>query len=355
MAQDWFEKLRKMMEYVESQERSAQRYLDAGDIDHYQEYSRSASQYREMAEGLMAKYRIDQADLMARDQFTDTPLSKAFVLLGDDRNTSFDSWNYSLFLRIVEHCDCRGYGEYKWDAESRRTRLQATMVGFSGDVGYAELLWSSAHLAFITHVDPKPDPSLSEAENIYRLRKSGMPRKDVAALLWGAWTHSNSAKVGRIFKEEARRRGEDPEVMGKGFDNDMYREAYAREFVWTVTDRLRIARDAAEAQAGALVISGRKERVDEAFYELFPSLRPVEVVVVETEEDNKKRKRVAKRKGPSAAEMKRYHRRYESPSAQAGSDAGARAGRTVNINRVTTGDQVVRVETGSPEVKEIDA
>lgn len=354
MAQDWFDKLRSIMEYVESQERSAARYLAEGDLEHHKEYLQSAQNYREMAEKLMAKFRIDQADLLARDELTETPFNKAFVLLGDDRNTTFDGWCYTLFQQIAEHCECKTYGLYKWDPESRRTRLQVTIVGYANDVQYAELLWTSAYLAFTAHVDPRPNPELSERENIYRMRKSGMPRKDVAALLWGQWTHSNSAKVGRIFKEEAARRGEDASAMTRGFDHEVYREAYAREFVWTVTDRLREARDAALSSGGAVSLHGRAEKVLEAFYTVFPELRPKppSEVVVEDEETNNGKKRVAKRKGPTAAQMKREHRRYYSPSARAGAGAGVEAGRKVDINRVTTGEQSGRLGEFK-EVKEI--
>lgn len=352
MAIDYLDKVRKMIDKAEGEERVAKKYLADGDKEHYEEFMKASQAYRERAESMMLKFRIDQEQLIATDRTAALPLNKKIVIINGDRNSEFDNWLHTLFLRIAEHCGCRAICEYHYDFEQQDRVVRATIVGYEMDVAYAELLWMSARLTFGAHVDPRPDDSLSERENIYVMRKSGMPRKEVAQLLWGQWTHSNSAKIGRIFKEECIKRGDNPDVMGRGFDNEVYRKAYAREFVWRVHDRLREARDAAGQKAGAIELSGRKDRVDEEFYKLFPEFRPQPTSAEpETPEAAGKLK---KPKGPTAAEMRRTNRLYHSPSAQAGAHAGYQAGSKVNIQRTTTGEDPNRLNDDTDK-KEIDA
>lgn len=357
MAIDILHTVRKLIELAESEEKIARSYLAKGDDDskeNYDGHMAAAATKREHAEKLMLKYRINQEHLLASDHVIEKPLSRKFVIISGDRNEEFDNWLYSMFIQIGEHCECMVYAEYHYDSELKQRVVRATIVGYEMDVAYAELLWSSARLTFGAHVDPRPDPNLSERENIYIMRRAGMPRKDVAQMLWGKWTHSNSAKVGKIFKEECDRRGEDSSHMGRGFDNEVYRKAYAREFVWRVSDRLREARDAAGQTGGAIELSGRKDKVQEAFYQIFPNLRPkpVDPNAQPAPQDDSK-KAVKKVKGPTAAEMRRAHRMYSSPSAMAGASAGHRAGSEVNIQRTTTGETSTGVNARNSNQKEI--
>lgn len=351
MAIDILHKVRKIIDLAESEEKIAKTYLAKGDkdsLENYEGHMASAAAKRQMAETLMQKYRIEQEDLLATDRTVAKPIDSRFVIVSGERNEEFDVWLYTMFLQIVEHCGCRGNAVYDWDTTpgAQNRRIKATVVGYEMDVAYAELLWSSARLTFGAHVDPRPSPDLSERENIYVMRRAGMPRKDVAQLLWGRWTHSNSAKVGKIFKEEALRRGENPDMMGRGFDNEVYRKAYAREFVWRVYDRLREARDAAGQAGGAIELSGRQERVDEAFYQIFPHLRPTPPEEQPTGEVKESDKKPAKVKGPTKAQMRREERLYYSPSARAGASAGRDAGSKVNIQRTTTGTSTTQFSNG---------
>lgn len=311
---------------------------------------------REKAEHLMRKYRIDEEDLIAQDPKSAEPIQKKMVLLGDSYRNPFTDWYFSMFAEVAEHTGCEYLARYERNANTGKVGLCGYLVGYEGDVMYAELLYTDAYMTFGSHVDPRYDPSKSERENIYVLRRSGMPRKDVAQAIWGNWTHANSAKVGRIFREECVARGENPDVMGRGFDNEVYREAYARNFVFRLGDRLRAARRAEDEHGGALVLHGRKERVQEAFWTAFPEQRPRPPAPVvdepPTEDATNARKRVSTRTGPTKAQQRRMRRMYSSPSAVAGYDAGSEAAQKVTITRGTTGKSHLRISE-TDDTKEI--
>ena len=287
--------------------------------------------YQAKAEELIDKYRIDQENMIAVDEKTITPILRSFPVSKWD--SDFCQWMWTMFLRVADHCGVRTH--YAWERdESDRLNLVAKAVGYEIDLRFMEILWSSIRLTFISKLEPEVDPDLSDEENIYRLRSSGIPRKDVAQKLWGKWTHSNSAKVGKVYKQECDRRGEKPALDGRGIGLKTFRDAYAREFTWRVDDRLRRARDAALAQGGALEFAGREDRIEEAYYKHFPDRRPKppsaqgEPV---SEPAQKARKRMAYHE--TKAYQKELDRKYYSKAAMAGSQRGKNAGDEVNISR----------------------
>lgn len=299
-------------------------------------FKEEAQLYRDKAEELIQKHRIEQEHLLAVDEKVISPVMKQFPI--SRWNSEFKDWMWTLFLRVAEHCEVRTKAD--WEREGEELYLVGKAVGYEIDLRFMELLWSSIRLTFIAKLEPEFDPGLTIEENIYRLRSSGIPRKDVAAKIWGKWTHSNSAKVARVYKEECERRGEKIILTGRGMDLKTFRETYAREFTWRVDDRLRRARDAALAQGGQMVFADRSKRVDEAFYKFFPNLRPkpepeqsnCETEISVSDEPPKKgRKRLAYHE--TKAYEREMDRKYNSSAARAGSAAGAHAGDQVDISR----------------------
>lgn len=323
------------------------------------EYPEEAKALRAKAKELIDQHRIDQENMIAVDQKTVMPILREFPVAR--WSSEFRDWFWTLFLHVAEHCEVEVTSDYG-KTDQGEIYLMGKAVGYDIDLRYMELLWSSIRLTFISKVEPEYDPNLSEAENIYRLRSSGIARKDVAQMIWGQWTHANSAKVGKVYKEECAKRGETPALSGKGIHLKDFRETYAKEFTWRVVDRLHDAANGALGQGGAMVFADRKERVKEAFYKHFPNLRPkpvepvVPVVLTDEEqakaqaEAEKARKRLEKRRGTKAYQ-KELHRKYWSPAAQAGSMAGKSAADQVNISR--TADRTDRL--GGQDATELGA
>ena len=70
-------------------------------------------------------------------------------------------------------------------------------------------------------------------------------------------------------------RGESPVLTGKGNSVKLYRESFAQAFNSEINRRLYAMRvQRGTGNAGELVLSSRKENVDEAFYQQFPDMRP---------------------------------------------------------------------------------
>lgn len=288
---------------------------------------------QEMAEKLMRKYRIEQEHLIAADPVSVAPIAETIVLGTAD--TRFPSEYLSMFGLIAHHVGARA--RYAWAGRD----LTARVVGYESDVRYAAMLYASARMVFQEKLEPKIKPELSDAENCYRLRSAGIERNRIARLLWDLDTHAAHAKVGHLYKQAAIARGEDPALNGREINAKTYRQAYARNFVQHLATRLREARDAADGGSGAMVLHGRQERVDEAFYERYPEFRPTKETAVRREcADCAKTKhssgqcRAHRALTWTKADEARWQREHYSASAEAGQSAGREAASQVQLSRV---------------------
>ena len=302
--------------------------------------------YRAKAEELMVKYRIAEEEALATDEASATPI------LRDVRvTTGFSELNHyyqTTFGAIARHCGIRH--TFIWN-----NGYVARVVGYEGDVRYAEFLWTSALLMFSTRIDPTWDDTLPEDENIWRLRNAGIERRKIADRAWGNGREAAArSKVQRIYVRECNRRGEPIRAAGLGYQTDTYRQAYAESFRDTLRRRLQEARDAADSVRGGLVLHGREERVEEAFYGHFPHLRPRPATDAPAGPSGPCPKCAKAKSGhckdhkpwlPTKADYRRWDRMENSASALAGQASGRSAAEGVVIvrgherpNRVDSGN-----------------
>lgn len=289
--------------------------------------------YRAKAEQLMRDYRVQEEELIAEDQFSILPIAKKIVLV-EGYGNPFSHEYHTLFFAVVRHTGLQYHP--RWARQDNgKYALEATVVGYASDIRYAEFLWASARLMFATNLEPSHDPKLSDQENCYRLRNSGMERWRIAQLLWGSAPTDGPAhgKVQRLYKAECAQRGEAPRVNGRTVNAKTYRQVYAKSFVDRVWSRLRDARDAVDSVGGGIELKGRAERVLEKFYELFPEERP-QPVQEETTTDSKPGK-AAKPYRVTKADLERHRRMNNSPAALAGKAAGRQAADAVEISRTS--------------------
>jgi hypothetical protein len=285
---------------------------------------------RQRAEELMRKYRIAEEDLIASDPTALTPVLDFITVCGD---TSMQRWYTDLMWYVADHAGVRTF--QKWERTPGGYEVRAGVVGYEADIRLVQMIYGAARLAFQSLLEPGVDRSLSDAENVYRLRSSGMTRRNVAKILWGLDTHAAHAKAGTLYKEECAKRGETPALAGRGTDVETYREAYARGFVAQLARRLRRSRDAADSSGGAIVLHGRKERVEEAFYGFFPELKPSPLPAEKETAPAK-----TKVRKPTKAERAAYHRKHFSAAANAGESAGTRAANEVELSRPAPAQRV---------------
>lgn len=290
-----------------------------------------------MAMRFMADYNIAQEEALAVDPTIAVPTHLVITLTVRDWQVA--GYVPSIVRQIAFHTGCLVKVEYV------DFGYRFTLVGYDLDLRHAEFLITSAHLMFTTRIAPVWDENRAEAENIFYLRNAGIERREIADKAWGYGAGKeakNRSKVQRIYLKECARRGEDVRAAGLGFDTKLYREAYAAQFVSTLTRRLREARDAANSVGALPALAGRADRVQAAFEEMFPPAAPV---AVRTEDPTKDCARCAKAKTTcnshtawrerswTKTDQIQSDRREYSASARAGRASGRHAAEAVTVQR----------------------
>jgi hypothetical protein len=307
--------------------------------DHELTPAHEAAACREKAEGMMRKYRIEEEGLLAKDPTASGPIELKIHICDSDNDQMNNIWRMVVF--IGEHAGCRVGNTFSYNRTRATSELMAHIVGHEGDVGFANLLYTSARLVWSTTIQPTVDPKLPEAENVYRLRNAGIERWRIAQMLWNSHLKDGSAhgRVSRIYNAECRRRNEDPKVAGRSINAKTYRNIFAEEFTSALYWRLLAARQASEKAEKPMVLFGRKERVDEKFYEIFPHLRPKAEEGADASTTSSRRK--AKRNDTKKAQA-HFERVYLSPTARAARAAGKDAADSIELH---AGHSTQRVET----------
>lgn len=323
--------------------------LDTAESLRAQGNEAAANTYEAKAHALREKYAVEEEALIAKDPGSVLPIYAEVTIVGT--GSPFQQSYVNMFHYVAKHCGIRKVYEWKHTPGQGYT-VTACVVGYESDIRYAELLYTNARLVFNEKLEPKVLPHLSEQENVYRLRGAGIERVRVADLMWGDRSKANLSKVGRLYKAECAKRGEEALLSGRGVTGAVYREQYATEFVWTLDRRLRRAQDAAGQYGGGLVLHGRQERVDEAFYDRYPGERPKPALPQATEQQCERCTNAKKRKGnenatckdhapwkPTKADYARAAR-HHSPAAVRGRAAGSAAAAHVELNH--TGKEAIQ-------------
>jgi hypothetical protein len=332
MAQDMLAKVRALSETADSYEAQAAK---APTPERRQELLGAADSYRAKAEQLMRDYRITQEDVLAKDATAFEPVLEVIDLCG--MMNPYRQQYVNMFWHCSVHVGARVTFDYL-RTEGREWRVVAKVVGYEHDVRYAEMLFTAASLVFAERLEPKVKPELSDQVNAYRLRAAGIERVRVSEMLWG---HRNDpGKVGRLYAKECAERGEQVALTGRGVTGKVYREQYADEFLYTLSRRLQKARNAADSVGGGLVLHGRQERVEAAFYGHFPHLKPSTDLAQKPEPCAGCKKAAsgvcrACRAAANAYERDADKRRraYYSAAGQAGRRGGAEAATYVELSR----------------------
>lgn len=324
--------------------------------------------YAAKAETLMREYRVNEEFVISSGQAQIEPQRFEITLvekLGAYYSIAFRDRYMEMWREISKHAGLKSHCEYRYDRDddnAERSRIVAVGYGYEMDVRLAQFLWTAAHLTFATRIDVKVNPALSDQLNCYYMRGSGMERNDIAEALWGSARTDGPAhgKVQKLYLAECAARGEQPSVGGKGFQASRYREAYAEGFCDQFGWRLRDARSAVDAQQGGLVLHGRAERIEEAYYAEWEDRRPEPVDPIKRAErraadearwaaeeaerlECKRSGRCSKAKSgecrkhrtyhATAADRARWEREDNAPERMAGRAAGVAAATSVDFRR----------------------
>lgn len=260
------DKLNKIMEQIRSLLAVA---------DHPNTNPAESDAFRTRAESLMLKYRIEESQISTEEKALAgiKPVKRSWRIARYD--SEFRNSQWSLAVWAVCHVDGRFSQRTEW--EGNVAWVVMDVYGFESDVMYAEMIFTASRVTFSARLEPSVNPHLSEAENCYRLRAAGMEKHRVANAVFGAALDNKSAaiKVGRLYKEECARRGEEAVLNRQGKGASTYRRSFAEAFTNGIYSRLlnlRIARSA--DSAGELVLASRKSEVDELYYQDHEWARP---------------------------------------------------------------------------------
>lgn len=295
------------------------------------EFAAEAEAYRAKAEELMAKYRLDIEKVLASKVLGEGVDAPEPIHFDTDicRTGQFSKYYSYMWGLVVAHVGIRSYTSWKYPQGEAVWTGQG--VGFEADVQYAQMLFTTARMAFSDRLEPKVNPEASDQENVYRLRSAGIERIRIADIMWGQTDKVFLGRVGRLYKAECANRGEAPALSGRGVTGAAYREAYAEEFVYELARRLRAARSG----GSGLALGNRELVLSAAFYARFPELRPK--AEVEGTEEYKPCEKCAKAKRGYCKEHSNGGHRVPkgrdpfSAAALRGRASGGAAARTVDI------------------------
>jgi hypothetical protein len=200
----------------------------------------------------------------------------------------------------------------------------AHMVGFQSDIDMAQMIYLGVRAHFGDALEPKLDSSLSDEENVYRLRNAGMERGRIGQLMgFGGEGTNGPGKVTRLYKKACLAKGEDPTVSGRSVNAKSFREDFASAYVSKVWNRLWDMKMGADRAGGQLVLAGRDDAVRDAFYNEFPQFRPVPA---------KRCDRCMKAASGACSQHRSIARRGATrQQSAAGAAAGERAGASVDL------------------------
>ena len=248
--------------------------------DHPATPEAEADACRQKADAMMLKYKIESVKAGGGKANGTTP-EWAEMAVGFS-GSEFANYHRHIAGEVVRHVGGRAVMETEWVDATAGYRRWLKVCAFPSDLRYGELLLLQCLNEFGKRLEPKYDANLSDAENVYNMRAAGMERGRIGAVMWGKKYLENefkaqNRKVTKLFKEECARRGEDSSMMlGRGNNMAAFRLAYAEGFVQTISTRLARMRANRGAEASGLVLADLSERVNEAFYEKYPKLRPQE-------------------------------------------------------------------------------
>jgi hypothetical protein len=336
------------------------------------------------ANRLMNKHAIDQAMLDAGRTTGErrVPTSMKFLFMGiNDASWEWVEDFRTLLASIAQTNRCRAAvhaGLYNYDV---------TLVGMQEDVEWSQLLWMRIFMEFVSKVNPEWDLKLDLGENVARFKESGKKWDEI----WAAgkqaqpdiddnWIYDpqKCRYLMAAYKRFLRTNPDREQVGTQTFA--AYRYSFVRAFVTTVSSRLEQMRADSQEQVdetsgSALALMDVSDRVDDAFYDMFPSLRPKteeemrqmrERLMREERErieadrlflaslsDSARRKVLderAREERRSAAASEKYWREESKRQQRLNDGAGARAGRAagqqVRIDRTSEVPQHEKKEIG---------
>jgi hypothetical protein len=286
------------------------------------------------ADRYMLQYAIDQALLDAtKKDDRRLPITRRFHAY-DGRE-----WKYkfgTILHAMEETYRCRVAIHADGDV---------TVVGMPEDVDYMELIWTNVYLTFISRLYPRWDDNLSFDHNVYNYKRAGFRWAQIYRIATEHHHYLKDEKDGamiRGYKRHAAMVGDTSQI--KTQRHEAFRESFAEGFVRSLCARLETVRtetsETATGSGAELALVSVKDRVEEAFYEVFPNLAPMieeerERLLQEIREREQREAEQERERRREAKANERYWRDLDRDQARRydpeGISVGRAAGKEVNL------------------------
>lgn len=256
----------------------AESLSQSGDPDQ----AREADACRKMADAMMLKYAIDAATLR-NSQPADVRAKPTKIKVGVcEVGSPYERWFMLLVQTVAEHCRCmvlvgmanQTNPDLIAAFRSHGYKVTATVYGWESDLRYFEILYTSVLLHMSGGIDPRPDFSLTDGENAFRLHNSGFNWGEIARMYYGRHEHGwDGSKVlkgeyypGKYWKREydkyIRKNSLERVSLPPKFTESArlnYRLNFARSYATTITKRLWMDREARDTGAALVLASSMEE------------------------------------------------------------------------------------------------
>lgn len=238
--------------------------LDKADVTTFPE---EADALRAKADDLMLAYAIQEHEVeMAKPKNERKPPTMRQVNIVDAASPVRDQM-LQLISAIASHSRCRivFYG-----SRNKTGQVSAKLVGFPSDIDYVEMLFTSLRVQMSSCIDPKPDPNMTEIENIVMLKEAGVKWERIWNLLFPEEPWNPKCNLFSRYRSYCKEHGREPHNTAP----ITYIRNFADGYVQKITRRLFEIREAQQTVTTGkdLVLYDRKKEVEDLFRQTFPKL-----------------------------------------------------------------------------------
>lgn len=219
------------------------------------------------ADELMHKYRIERAMLNFdhRDQAKEIISKK----IPNEYSNEYSSILNSIYFSILRHAG----------AQVKMGYDQLIAVGYEEDIQFGMLLYTDVHREFVSRMFPAWDGWRSFEENVQRIKDSGRSWMDIVKMAPERYNlNANSgSRLRSAYKREYAKQGwEMPKQQTR--TPEKFRDSFASSFEDRILNRLRHYQKTNDGvdvnDKVSLAVRTDQERIREAFYDLYPEMRP---------------------------------------------------------------------------------
>lgn len=233
-----------------------------------------AEALRKKADDMMLAYTISEFEVEQRKpkHERERPTRKHIKVCGE--NHPLKTQLVELFGVLARHCRCREVYSGLLNPKAGST---ATVIGFPSDLEYLEMLFTSLQVQMARDLEPKPDPTFTEAENLTLMKEAGMKWERIHNLLYPdkPWERRHGVRYTKVYTDycatTGRHRMRSSPIQ--------YQRNFAEGFKERVAQRLYEIRQAQKQETTGsgmeLALRDIKAEVDEAYNESFANARGV--------------------------------------------------------------------------------